>query len=290
VGALKRAAAHGPSSLLCRGYQQGADQRAERISVDTLERLGELRTCTDLSAARASAREISDQPRSARGPSARRSRHEILAPSGRGTLGAGRAHLFLDLEGDKLAPDGGREYLFGYVTERAYVPLWAATPAEEKREFERVIDTILAEFRVDPAMHVYHFGHYEPAALKRLMGRYATRADAIDRLLRGERFVDLHAIVRHALRAASKLLDQNTSDSRANSRADTAATLSRRAISGRCTSSCRSKAHARATARGARAATARARARHRARRGAAANAAMVRRAGRTSRRRAARRQ
>ena len=73
--------------------------------------------------------------------------------------------------------------------------------AQEREAFEAVIDLILARWAADPGMHVYHFGHYEPAALKRLMGRYATRAEALDRLLRGERFVDLHAIVRHALRA-----------------------------------------------------------------------------------------
>ena len=43
---------------------------------------------------------------------------------------------------------------------------------------------------------------YEPAALKRLMGRYATREAEVDRLLRAKRFVDLHAVVKHALRAS----------------------------------------------------------------------------------------
>ena len=33
------------------------------------------------------------------------------------------------------------------------------------------------------------------------MGRYATRAEQLDELLRGERFVDLYAVVRQALRA-----------------------------------------------------------------------------------------
>jgi uncharacterized protein len=51
-------------------------------------------------------------------------------------------------------------------------------------------------------MHVYHFGAYEPAALKRLMGRHATREAEIDRLLRAGRFVDLHSIVKHSLRAS----------------------------------------------------------------------------------------
>lgn len=37
--------------------------------------------------------------------------------------------------------------------------------------------------------------------IKRLMGRYATRELEIDSLLRGQRFVDLLSVVKHALRA-----------------------------------------------------------------------------------------
>ena len=51
-----------------------------------------------------------------------------------------------------------------------------------------------------PALHIYHFGAYEPSALKRLCARYATRGEQLDRLLRGGRFVDLHAVVREAFR------------------------------------------------------------------------------------------
>jgi uncharacterized protein len=51
-------------------------------------------------------------------------------------------------------------------------------------------------------MHVYHFGGYEPAAFKRLSGRYATRETELDTILRAELFVDLHTIVRHSLRAS----------------------------------------------------------------------------------------
>lgn len=51
-----------------------------------------------------------------------------------------------------------------------------------------------------PGFHIYHFAPYEPAALKRLMGRHATREEELDRLLRAERFVDLHGVVRQGLR------------------------------------------------------------------------------------------
>ena len=37
-----------------------------------------------------------------------------------------------------------------------------------------------------PDLHIYHYAPYEPAALKRLMGRYATREEEMDRMLRGE--------------------------------------------------------------------------------------------------------
>jgi len=112
--------------------------------------------------------------------------------------------VFLDLEGDPFVEGGGREYLFGWATIHGgaptYTARWALTEAEEKAAFEELIDLLLARWEEDPGFAVYHFGAYEPAALKRLMGRHATREDELDRLLRGERFVDLHAVVRESMR------------------------------------------------------------------------------------------
>ncbi len=113
--------------------------------------------------------------------------------------------VFLDLEGDPFVEGGGLEYLFGWVTldasgAPAYTARWALDAAAEKAAFEELIDGLLARWKQHPDFAVYHFGAYEPAALKRLMGRHATREEAIDRLLRGERFVDLHAVVRESLR------------------------------------------------------------------------------------------
>lgn len=110
--------------------------------------------------------------------------------------------LFLDLEGDPLAIEGGREYLFGLAfADGTYRSAWAVTAAEERRAFEWVIDTIIETARAHPTMHVYHYAPYEPAALKRLMGRYATRERELDAMLRAGRFVDLYAVSRQALRA-----------------------------------------------------------------------------------------
>jgi uncharacterized protein len=113
--------------------------------------------------------------------------------------------LFFDLEGDPFADYDGREYLFGYLTNNdqpAYMARWALTPADEGANFEWFIDLVMTAWAAHPDMHVYHFGAYEPSALKRLMGRYATREDEIDRMLRAGLFIDLHTITRQAVRAS----------------------------------------------------------------------------------------
>jgi len=93
-------------------------------------------------------------------------------------------NVFLDLEAARFAREGGREYLFGVWTNGAYHSRWAYTDAEERVAFEAVMDRIAAAWARDPGMHVYHFGHYEPSALRRLAGRHATRLAELDRLLR----------------------------------------------------------------------------------------------------------
>jgi uncharacterized protein len=109
--------------------------------------------------------------------------------------------LFLDLEGDPYAGDGGLEYLFGTVDVHGeYSARWAVNRKQERAAFEALVDELTGRWEKEPGFHVYHFGAYEPGALKRLMGRYATREDALDRLLRGERFVDLHRVVTQGLR------------------------------------------------------------------------------------------
>lgn len=114
--------------------------------------------------------------------------------------------VFFDFEGARFVGEQGLEYLFGYVVldEDApqYKTLWATDAASEKAAFETFIDEMMARWEAHPDFHIYHFGHYEPSALKRLMGRYATREDELDRLLRARRFVDLHAVVRQAVRAS----------------------------------------------------------------------------------------
>ena len=224
------------------GISKTQIKELERIHVSTLERLGDLAD-VDVPRPKRGSREalIKTRDQAAIQLKARRlhsPQHEILEPLGAEHGFAklpepSAGDIFLDLEGDRLAADGGREYLFGYLVERAYVGLWAASPVEEKRAFEQLIDTILAAFRAEPATHVYHFGAYEPAAMKRLSGRYATRETELDTLLRAEVFVDLHTIVRHSLKASVESYSIKELEQFYGLRREQdlhAATLSRRAI------------------------------------------------------------
>ena len=125
-----------------------------RLNVDTLEGLGDLK---NIEKPKRGSREALERTRdqAAIQLKARRMQgrqHEVL-PLGpeHGFLRLpepARGDLFLDLEGDRLALDGGREYLFGVSDTRdGYTPLWATNPAEEKRAFEDVVDRILAAFQ-----------------------------------------------------------------------------------------------------------------------------------------------
>ncbi|MCH8872794.1 TM0106 family RecB-like putative nuclease [candidate division KSB1 bacterium] len=115
--------------------------------------------------------------------------------------------IFFDIESDAFIEGGGLEYLFGYAfTDDSGGPLfrglWALNHQEEKQMFEQFIDFVTERWQKYPNMFIYHFAPYEPAALKRLMGRHNTRQIELDELLRGGRFVDLHAVAKQGLLAS----------------------------------------------------------------------------------------
>ncbi len=124
--------------------------------------------------------------------------------------------LFFDIEGDPFALEDGVEYLFGVLEpgligpdgEPTFHAFWAVdeagqvTPEAERRAFEATIDLMIDRLAADPAIHVYHYAPYEPSAAGRLMGRHATREEEVDRLLRGDVFVDLFRTVKQGLRAS----------------------------------------------------------------------------------------
>ena len=126
--------------------------------------------------------------------------------------------LFFDMEGDPFFSSDevdGIEYLFGVIepgrTDAGGQPVFHAywsiegstvTTRAERRAFEAFIDLVMDRLEADPNLHVYHYAPYEPTAIKRLAGRYGTREEEVDGLLRGDVFVDLHRAVRQGIRAS----------------------------------------------------------------------------------------
>jgi hypothetical protein len=102
-------------------------------------------------------------------------------------------------EGDPFARDRGREYLLGLgqIREAAgsstglggRIRMWRNGQRLNERPKNLVSAACL--FGTMPSsphgtpiqMHIYHFGHYEASASKRLMGRYVTREAEVDCLL-----------------------------------------------------------------------------------------------------------
>jgi predicted RecB family nuclease len=111
--------------------------------------------------------------------------------------------LFFDMEGDPLH-EGGLEYLFGvHVRENGvwvFHDFWAHDRAQEKVAFAAFVDFVTARLLTYPVAHIYHYAHYEPVALKRLMSLHGIRESEVDQLLRDGKFVDLYKVVREAIR------------------------------------------------------------------------------------------
>ncbi|MFN8658896.1 MAG: TM0106 family RecB-like putative nuclease [Candidatus Obscuribacterales bacterium] len=116
--------------------------------------------------------------------------------------------VFFDMEGYPYV-DGGLEYLFGASYHHQptghllFRPFWGHTHEDEKRAFEKFIDWVYALWQTDKSMHIYHYADYEISALRRLMGRHASREQEVDDLLRNEVFVNLFAVVRQGMQVGT---------------------------------------------------------------------------------------
>ena len=126
--------------------------------------------------------------------------------------------LFFDIEGDPFFSSeevDGIDYLFGLIEpgrpdssgQPRFHKFWSiedgtVTTAAERRAFEKFIDLVMNCLRSDPNLHIFHYAPYEPTAVKRLAGRYGTREEEVDRLLRGRVFVDLYRAVSQGVRAS----------------------------------------------------------------------------------------
>lgn len=139
------------------------------------------------------------------------SRYELLARNPGFPMGFDRlpppddGDLFFDMEGDPLH-EGGLEYLFGvYFHDNGawtFKDFWAHNRPEEKRAFTEFVDFVTEHLHRHQKAHIYHYAHYEPTAMKRLMSLHGVREAEIDQLLREGKFVDLYQIVRQAIRVS----------------------------------------------------------------------------------------
>ncbi len=146
-------------------------------------------------------------------------RYELLLPGPGATVDPDRGlatlpepspgDLFFDIEGDPYAFEDGLDYLFGVLDSAGtFHAIWSRDEDGEfsldgeRRAFEQLIDFVMERLAADPTLHVYHYAAYEPTALKRLMGRYGTREDEVDQLLRGGVLIDLLRAVRQSMRAS----------------------------------------------------------------------------------------
>jgi uncharacterized protein len=112
--------------------------------------------------------------------------------------------LFFDIEGHPFWDErGSLEYLWGVLdASRDFTPLWADDHASERKAFEDLVDLIHANLIKHPDMHVYHYASYEVSALRRLAGRYESRENEVDELLRRGVLIDLLKVVRGGLAAS----------------------------------------------------------------------------------------
>ncbi len=110
--------------------------------------------------------------------------------------------IFFDMESDSMDIEG-LEYLFGvYCFDKRkprFMPIWAHNRNEEKKAFIRFMDFAAKRLNKYPKAHIYHYGQYEEAALKKLMSLHGTHEAEVDNLLRFGKLVDLYKVVREGM-------------------------------------------------------------------------------------------
>lgn len=118
--------------------------------------------------------------------------------------------LFFDMEGNPMV-EGGLEYLFGIYHEKGadrdqgmFREWWAHDRTAEGQVAAEVLGFLEDHFATHHDAHVYHYNHYEVTALKRLASSHGVGEAALDRLLRGQRFVDLYRVVAQGMACSER--------------------------------------------------------------------------------------
>lgn len=113
--------------------------------------------------------------------------------------------VFYDIEGDPYFP-GGLEYLHGFWLKAdgqwAFKAFWAHDREAEGKAVADLLAFLVEHFAKHPKAHIYHYAHYEVAALRRLTAQHRVGEAAMDQLQRELRFVDLFRVVAGGLVAS----------------------------------------------------------------------------------------
>lgn len=117
--------------------------------------------------------------------------------------------VFFDMEGFPLAPDGGLEYLFGIYPAQGtnFYSWWAHNRLQEEAAFVSLIswlDQLTVRSEGNSIPRVFHYGHYEVSALRRVAARTVTdagmlAANKLEAMLEAGMFFDVYKFVKSAL-------------------------------------------------------------------------------------------
>lgn len=114
--------------------------------------------------------------------------------------------IYFDMEGFPLMQEGGLEYLFGVCTKAGkFKAWWAHTRAQEEKAFISLIRWLCNTLEMSEVRpHVFHYGHYEVTALRRVGMRAVTEegieaSSAFEKLVEDGIFFDVYKFVKGAV-------------------------------------------------------------------------------------------
>lgn len=124
--------------------------------------------------------------------------------------------IYFDIEGYPIYEEevGGLEYLFGLSFAGNFHYWWAHSRAEEEESFIRLVTYFWNSFNMDAEEdgndgHIYHYGNYEIAALRRIGTRVTSMrgyeaSRKLEELISLRKFVDIYTVVRNGLLIGEK--------------------------------------------------------------------------------------
>lgn len=109
--------------------------------------------------------------------------------------------LFFDIEGYPIH-NKGLEYLWGILYSKKpkiynYLSFWAHTKDRETEAFNSFINLAYCLWKINPKMHIYHYGNYELAVCKKITINNHKFRSQFEYLLENNVFIDLFKIIKN---------------------------------------------------------------------------------------------